>query len=177
MALDIDVDLCVSGSADGTVVVHSVHKGRFVRSYRPAASGGAGHSAAVRLLSISASGYIITYTDAQVLYTHTINGLRIARAEATQRVAAIAIAQQGELGVCGGTAGYVEVYTLHDLQVQRTINLAGESPVRSLSFSPDYQYLFIGQDDGRVSLLTDPKMRLTMLSSIRLSKDKQVQRH
>ena len=37
--------------------------------------------------------------------------------------------------------------------------------VRCLAFSLDAQYLYVGTQDGRLVVCTNPKMRLTMLST------------
>ena len=59
------------------------------------------------------------------------------------------------------------MYTLHDLAIAHVLRVGPErgARVRCLTFSLDFQYLYVGTHDGRLIVCTNPKMRLTMLST------------
>jgi hypothetical protein len=56
VAVNTDLDIVVSGSKDGTCIIHNVRKGRYVRSIYPPNGG------ALRWVGISSQGLIVTYS-------------------------------------------------------------------------------------------------------------------
>jgi hypothetical protein len=61
VAVDSNADLVVSGSRDGTVIVHTLFHGRYLRTIAyPRADGGARR--AVHLVAVNSNGCVLVYS-------------------------------------------------------------------------------------------------------------------
>lgn len=122
VAVQPEWDVVVSGSRDGSVMVHSLRHGRYLRSlYRGPATSPA--RAQIDWVGVSEQGHILTYSRAdRTLASYSINGRLLAsRAQEDDEVLlAFCFSEGGHVLVVGGSARRVRMLWCHDLKLADT---------------------------------------------------------
>ena len=163
-----DLDINVSGSVDGVICVHCVRQGKLIRVIhvwddnegahygltRPATS----RDPAVHKLALDAWGNFVAHFHDGLLQMYTINGVRLASADAGEKLQAMEICSEGKMLITGGENCFVIVRSLHDLAVQCVLDLSCHGPIRCITFTSVFnnsspQYMFVGTDDGKVTIV------------------------
>ena len=119
--LSSDLDVVVSGSLDGRICVHTLRRGEFIRSFKPATKP---TSSPVPINKVALDEVLIT----------------------------------------GGDRCHVYIRDLTTLKILSGLDLSRHGPVRSISLTPDDlnptpQHLFIGSDDGMISIVDREEIR------------------
>jgi len=158
LSLSSDLDITVSGSIDGTICVHTVRRGKFVRSIRLSRLSASRQKPAVRKIVLDDHGTFVAHTEDGGLHAYTINGAFLCLADAGEKLHDLAICTNGEILVTGGDSGHVVIRSVRDLAVTATLDLSRHGPIRCISMTPEElnpipQYMFIGSDDGMVSVV------------------------
>ena len=153
VSVNADLDVVVSGSDDGTVIVHSLREGYYIRSIlvgvpsnsrpsafnlqniddgddRPTGTGSNALSTARRRIGwvcVTPEGYIVVYlVDEQSLCTYTINGRTVASKDVRERLYAFALSEDGQVILTGGENCLVIFRWVHSLE------LANDGPRKGL---------------------------------------------
>lgn len=183
VALSSTLDLVVSGSENGHVLIHRVQAGDHVRNLVDATTDGYEKYGPISLITISAAlCYVVVHCRQSLsLRVFSINGDLLSETNTSQPLNAMVVSNVGDLLIVGGDSGELEIYSIHDLELLRTkafqtskaskksgggaedVGVNKPSPITALTFGKDYQYLFIGTEAGEVWICTDPRIRLEML--------------
>jgi hypothetical protein len=68
--------------------------------------------------------------------------------------------------VCATDCGIIEFRALWNLEIYHSVKLKNFSgAITALYFSEDNQYLFIGADDGSLTVCSDPSMRMQLMEN------------
>lgn len=155
VAVDVELDVVVSGGRDGRVLVHSLRDGRFVRALeRGGGEEGDGKrslpplwtlrtaesdelddstarrrqkGAGVSWVGVSSAGYLLSYSQVSGLLTsHSVNGRLRARLHATKALRAFCFSEDGHVVLVGGEDKKVTMLWCHNLRV------ANDGPRRGL---------------------------------------------
>jgi len=116
ISADAALDVVVSGSEDGTVILHTLHHGEYVRTIAgaraaPLEDGSEGKRQPLRQTStkiidwvdVSRTGHIIVYSgDANALYSYSRNGTLLAHQELTEKLHAFVLSEDGNVLITGG---------------------------------------------------------------------------
>lgn len=150
--LSSDLDAVVSGSSGGKICVHTLRRGDFVRSIHPSKN----PDVSVAKLAIDNHGRIVAHMGDGGLHTYTINGVRICSIDAGEKIHDMKIT--GEVLLTGGDRCHVYIRDLMTLKVLSGLDLSRHGPIRCISLTPDElnpitQHLFIGSDDGMISIV------------------------
>lgn len=146
VAVNRDLDMVVSGSMDGSCIVHTIRKGEYVRSIKPP------EEHPLRWVGVSSTGNIVTYSLVdRMLHCYSINGKHLADASASERLYTMMFSENGEFLVTGGDRGVVQIRTTHNLKVAHRFNKA-EGTIRSLACTPNEQHLLVGLQTGHVQI-------------------------
>jgi WD40 repeat protein len=177
-----EMDLVLSGSRGGLLCLHSARKGKFIRSI--------GHmsGSSVDGLLLTSAGYIVAHSkDTLSLRLFWINGQALATVSLSSRIECmIPSANSTSVIVCGGRDGVLSFRTVWDLAEVYSIpgdamdaslqmdeneidawqqsDPPSKGAVKSLWFSEDFQYLFVGYEDGSFSVAMDAESKWKMLS-------------
>jgi WD40 repeat protein len=141
-----DLDIVVSGSRDGTCIIHTLRRPKYVRSLYIGTP--------VDLLRLSKEGDVISFcTMTHTLWAHTINGTLLGMVEVGP-IDAIAIDTQGRYLVTGSHNGGDAAVLIRALRTGLPILHQFDSDVgiRALTFTCDDKYLMAGLEDGRLSI-------------------------
>lgn len=154
ISYNVDLDLVLSGSTNGLLCLHSVRKGTYVRSITHME----GNSA--DLVLATSPGYLVahSWSDLQ-LHLFWINGQHLLSTTLTEGIECMISNSSGNILVCGSSTGVVTFREMWSLKEVFTLNLESHGSIKSLWFSDDFQFLFIGSEDGTFSVATDVETR------------------
>lgn len=111
VAVNAQVNVVVSGSDDGTLIIHSLRDGSYIRSIViDSVVSGPGirmehlaHKRRVNWVSVTCEGLIVTYLmEEGVLLTYSVNGRQIAKKDTRERLFAFCLSNDGHVFLCGG---------------------------------------------------------------------------
>ncbi|KAJ5071516.1 beach domain-containing protein lvsc [Anaeramoeba ignava] len=145
--INLDLDMIFSGSKDGTCIIHSLQRGRYVRSIIPDNSS----RKTINLVKISPDGHLILYSiKKKQIWVYTINAEFVCSCNSDNVIQCWDISKNSEFLISGDNYGILTFRNLHSLQVFKQFELEGE--ISSLMISVDEKYLFIGHDKGKISV-------------------------
>lgn len=158
-----DLDVVLSGSLGGKVCIHSLRRGDFIRSIRPHTKTGNGQ-VAVAKIALEKHGRFVVHTNDGMLHTFTINGVCLCTADAGELIHDMVIT--GEVLVTGGDRCHVYIRDLVTLKILSGLDLNRHGPIRSISLTPGElnpipQHLFIGSDDGMISIVDREDVKIS----------------
>ena len=150
--LSTELDVVASGSVDGTVCIHKLRTGTFVRAFKPSSK----PDVSIRRISLERHGRMVIHTSDLRLLTYTVNGFRLCTTNAGEQIHDMKIS--GEVLITGGEKCHVYIRNLSTLKVLSGLDLSRHGPIRCLALTPESlnplpQHLFIGSDDGMISIV------------------------
>ncbi|KAK9836952.1 hypothetical protein WJX81_002248 [Elliptochloris bilobata] len=156
LAVSTDLDLVVSGAADGMLLFHTLRRGRYLRALRLPCGG-----AAALLALAPGPGLLAAFSAAELaLHVFSVNGAPLVSAEVTERLAAMAPSPCGRFLVTGGARGAVTLLWLHSLEGVMRYE-GGCGPVTALCVTAE-QCIAAGTASGALLVFApDPRRRLT----------------
>jgi WD40 repeat protein len=154
-----ELDIAVSGDLGGLICVHTIRRGEFIRSILPIPNEA---SYSVQEIALSHTGTFVAYLDNQSLHCITVNNAHLCSTYVDDEINAMKLTSDGEILVTGGKKGHVVIRSAHDLLELSSLDLSKHGPIRCVSFTPDIlnpipQFLFVGSEDGLVTLVTENK--------------------
>jgi hypothetical protein len=158
-----DMEVVLSGGANGLLCLHTVRKGYFIRSIKNLMG-----SAVHHVLNTSA-GYLLacstTPSNTEELHLFWTNGQLLQSMKSRFRVETMAVNGSGSVLALGHDNGLLTLRALHSLEFICEYDLQNHGAITSLWFTEDYQFLLIGSKDGHFTVLTDPEARWRVLHS------------
>ncbi|EGG24619.1 BEACH domain-containing protein [Cavenderia fasciculata] len=144
--VNVELDICLSGSKDGTCIIHNLRHGEYVRSIILP------KQAPVTICAISNHGHIVIYSQADfVIYLYSINGQFLQSVETHERLNSIIITKDSEYLITGGDKGTVILRTLYNLKFAHKLSF--DQPIHSLAMGSDQKHLMVGLEDGRLIII------------------------
>ncbi len=160
VALSSELGIVVSGSTGGKICIHKLRTGEFVRSFNPSKLNSGTKDihnlVPVTKIILEEHGRMVIQMGDYQLYTFTVNGVCLCSVNAEEQIHDMKIT--GEVVVTGGENGHVYIRNLTTLKILSGLNLSKHGPIRCVSFTPADlnplpQFLFIGSDDGMISIV------------------------
>ncbi|ELK24974.1 Neurobeachin-like protein 2, partial [Myotis davidii] len=153
VAISTELDMAVSGSEDGAVIIHTVRRGQFVAALRPP---GAMPPGPVSHLALGSEGQIVVQSSAwerlgaQVTYSlhlYSVNGRLRASLPLVEQPTALAVTEDF---VLLGTAQCA----LHILHLNKLLPAAPplpmKVPIRSMAVTKERSHVLVGLEDGKL---------------------------
>ena len=160
VALSQELDLVVSGSSEGSVLIHTLKLGTYIRTVVPHVPEPENEHLCVKFVGIAGNGNIVITGKIpsknaaggfhSVIYLYTINGKMIKRAKFEDEVGAMFL--DGERVVLGGLEGSLEIRDTNYINLKHKLRL--KSGVLAISKDPRNQHLFVTTSDGKLLILT-----------------------
>nr|AAI66673.1 Neurobeachin-like 1 [synthetic construct] len=154
VGISTELDMAVSGSRDGTVIIHTIQKGQYMRTLRPPCESSL--FLTIPNLAISWEGHIVVYSsteekttlkDKNALHLFSINGKYLGSQILKEQVSDICII--GEHIVTGSIQGFLSIRDLHSLNL--SINpLAMRLPIHCVCVTKEYSHILVGLEDGKL---------------------------
>ncbi|XP_030227032.1 neurobeachin-like protein 2 isoform X1 [Gadus morhua] len=161
VAISTELDMAASGSKDGTVIVHSVRRGQFLRTLRP--PGDSAVPAHISQLLVGTEGHIVVHTALEgrqtakgsfSLLVYSVNGRLLSRVVLEEEVTALHLVS--DYVILGTLQGNLQIRHLSSLDVV-VAPLALKLPVRSVSVTKECSHILVGLDDGKLIVVGSGK--------------------
>ncbi|XP_077175319.1 neurobeachin-like protein 1 isoform X2 [Paroedura picta] len=154
VGISTELDMAVSGAKDGTVIVHSIRKGQYMRTLRPPCESSL--LLTVPNLAVSWEGHIVVHTslegkttlkDKNALHLYSVNGKYLGSESLKEDVSDLCVT--GEYVVLGSLQGFLSVRDLYSLSLCVS-PLAMRLPIRCVSVTKEYSHILVGLEDGKL---------------------------
>uniref|UniRef100_A0A670IMK9 Neurobeachin-like protein 2 n=1 Tax=Podarcis muralis TaxID=64176 RepID=A0A670IMK9_PODMU len=171
VGISTELDMAVSGGRDGTVIVHTIRKGQYVKTLRPPCERAL--SLTVPNLAVSWEGHIVVHTsvegkttlkDKNALHLYSVNGRYLGSESLKEDVSDLCVA--GEYIVTGSLQGFLTIRDLQSLSPSSS-PLAMRLPIRCVSVTKESSHILVGLEDGKLIIIGVGKpaeMRVGQLS-------------
>ncbi|XP_023565929.1 neurobeachin-like protein 1 [Octodon degus] len=154
VAISTELDMAVSGSRDGTVIVYTIKKGQYMRTLRPPCESSL--HLTIPSLAISCEGQIVinssteertTFKDKNSLHLFSVNGKYLGSQVLKEQVSDMCII--GEHIVTGSLQGLLSIRDLHSLNLSIT-PLDMRLPIHCVCVTKEYSHILVGLEDGKL---------------------------
>ncbi|XP_053514699.1 neurobeachin-like protein 1 isoform X1 [Artibeus jamaicensis] len=154
VGISTELDMAVSGSRDGTVIIHTIQKGQYMRTLRPPCESSL--LLTIPNLAISREGHIVIYSsieekttlkDTNALHLFSVNGKYLGSQVLKEQVSDICIIE--EHIVMGSLQGFLSIRDLHSLNLSIT-PLAMRLPIHCVCVTKEYSHILVGLEDGKL---------------------------
>uniref|UniRef100_A0A671YZN7 Neurobeachin-like protein 2 n=1 Tax=Sparus aurata TaxID=8175 RepID=A0A671YZN7_SPAAU len=168
VSISTELDMAVSGSRDGTVIIHTVRRGQYMRCLRPPCDSSLPLS--ILHLAVSWEGHLLVHTclegkatlkvqDKNALHLYSVNGKHLCSEPLMEQVTDMCVS--GEYVVIGSEQGYMSIRDLYSLSLC-TEPMAMRVPVRCVSVTKEQSHVLVGLEDGKLIIVgvgKPPEMR------------------
>ncbi|XP_058520854.1 neurobeachin-like protein 1 isoform X1 [Ochotona princeps] len=154
VGISTELDMAVSGSRDGTVIVHTIQKGQYLRTLRPPCESSL--LLTIPSLAVSWEGQIVVYSsieekttikDKNALHLFSVNGKYLGSQILKEQVSDMCII--GEHIVTGSLQGFLSIRDLHSLNL--SINpLFMRLPIHCICVTKEHSHILVGLEDGKL---------------------------
>lgn len=157
--LSQELDIVVSGSSEGIVLIHTLKQGTYIRTLVPHLPDAETGHFSVAFVGIAASNGNIVIAGKlpgksgahhSVLYLYTINGKLVKRARLEDETSHMYLDE--DRVVLGGAGGSLEIRDTNYINLKHKLRL--KTGVLSVSKDPRSQHLFVTTTDGKLLILT-----------------------
>uniref|UniRef100_A0A2I4BEJ2 Neurobeachin-like protein 2 n=1 Tax=Austrofundulus limnaeus TaxID=52670 RepID=A0A2I4BEJ2_AUSLI len=157
VAISTELDMAVSGSRDGTVIIHAVRRGQYMRCLRPPCDSSLQLS--ILHLAVSWEGHLLVHTclegkatlkDKNTLHLYSVNGKHLCSEALKEQVTDMCVT--GEYVVTGSEQGYLSIRDLYSLSLS-TEPMAMRVPVRCVSVTKEQSHVLVGLEDGKLIIV------------------------
>ncbi|XP_074539600.1 neurobeachin-like protein 2 isoform X1 [Halichoeres trimaculatus] len=154
VAISTELDMAVSGSKDGTVIVHTVRRGQFLRTLRP--PGESCVPAQISELQVGMEGHIVVQTSLEEhthrqgkysVHVYSVNGCLLSSSTLEEQVTALHLVS--EYIILGTMEGSLHIRDLDSLEAP-VPPLALKVPVRCVSVTKEFSHILVGLEDGKL---------------------------
>ncbi|NXJ97928.1 NBEL2 protein, partial [Corythaixoides concolor] len=154
VAISTELDMAVSGSKDGTIIIHTIRRGLFIRSLRP--PGECSPPAVLSHLAVGLEGQVVAQTtvgqqaclkDRFALHLYSVNGKHLSSVPLEQEVTAMCLTE--EFVVLGTMQCGLEIRDLQSLRAA-VPPVAMRVPVHSVSVTKEKSHILVGLEDGKL---------------------------
>ncbi|XP_007499793.2 neurobeachin-like protein 2 isoform X6 [Monodelphis domestica] len=153
VAISTELDMAVSGSKDGTVIIHTIRRGQFVASLQPL---GGAVPGPVAHLALGPEGQIVVQSLAQerpgaqtsyFLHLYSVNGRLLASQKLEEQSTALALT---DAFVLLGTAQCnLHILHLHSL-LPAVPSMSMKVPIHSVAVTKERSHILVGLEDGKL---------------------------
>jgi len=151
-ALSVDLDICVSGSKDATVVIHTLQHGKYIRSIKHP------NRCTIHKLALSSLGHIVIYSSGDnFLFVFGINGEMLTSVSASDSLCNLQITGDGELIVTGGRQ--ITIRRIFDLAIINTYTLTVPTRIVDFAMSKDEQHIYTVSENSRILVLAGDSLK------------------
>ncbi|KAL4217498.1 Neurobeachin-like protein 1 [Mactra antiquata] len=151
-----ELDMAVSASKDGTVMIHTVRKGHYMMTLRPPHT--PGYTLNIPMLAVDDIGQIIVYCNEVLpiepkvitsLHLYSLNGKHICSQGVSHHLGHMIV--KGDHLITGDAGGNIVIYEIFGLKQVNSLPLY--VPVHSLCITNGNSHLLAGLRDGKLIII------------------------
>ncbi|XP_068091322.1 neurobeachin-like protein 2 isoform X2 [Hyperolius riggenbachi] len=153
-AISTELDMAVSGSKDGTVIVHTIRRGQFMRCIKPPCESSL--PLTISHLAVGLEGQIVfqstiegrsSLKDKFALHLYSVNGKHLSSVQLDEQVSALCVTQ--EFVVFGTVQCSLQIRDLRSLSLAAS-PLPMKVPVHCVSITKENSHILVGLEDGKL---------------------------
>nr|XP_020665996.1 neurobeachin-like protein 1 isoform X2 [Pogona vitticeps] len=157
VGISTELDMAISGARDGTVIVHTIRKGQYMKTLRPPCESSL--LLTVPNLAVSWEGHIVIHTsiegktslkDKNALHLYSVNGKHLGSESLKEEVSDLSVT--GEYIVMGSMQGFLSIRDLYSLSLSIS-PLAMRLPIRCISVTKESSHILVGLEDGKLIVI------------------------
>ncbi|XP_062854156.1 neurobeachin-like protein 1 [Trichomycterus rosablanca] len=154
VCISTELDMAVSGARDGTVIMHTVRRGQYLRSLRPPCESAL--PVCVTHLAMSWEGHVVVHTcvegkatlkDKNALHLYSVNGKHLSTEALKDQVMDVCVS--GEFIITGSEQGFLSIRDLYSLALCVS-PVAMRVPIRCVSVPKEQSHVLLGLQDGKL---------------------------
>uniref|UniRef100_A0A7M4E3Q1 Neurobeachin-like protein 2 n=1 Tax=Crocodylus porosus TaxID=8502 RepID=A0A7M4E3Q1_CROPO len=151
VAISTELDMAVSGSKDGTIIIHTIRRGLFMRSIKPPCESSL--PATISNLTVGLEGQIVIQTTVEgnyrpfALHLYSVNGKHLASVSLDEEVTSMCVTE--EFVVLGTMQCSLQIRDLQNLQAAM-LPMPMKVPVHSVSVTKEKSHILVGLEDGKL---------------------------
>nr|XP_023698354.1 neurobeachin-like protein 1 isoform X3 [Paramormyrops kingsleyae] len=154
VSISTELDMAVSGSRGGTVIIHTVRRGQYMRSLRPPCESSL--PASILHLAVSWEGHLVVHSciegkaslkDKNALHLYSVNGKCLCSEGLKEQVTDMCVS--GEHIVLGSEQGFLSIRDLYSLSLC-VAPMAMRVPVHCVSVTKEQSHVLVGLQDGKL---------------------------
>ncbi|XP_078072023.1 neurobeachin-like protein 2 isoform X3 [Mustelus asterias] len=161
VAISTELDMAVSGSKDGTVIVHTLRRGQFMRTLKVPCESTLPMT--IDDLVVGREGQIVIHSsiesrapskDKMFLHLYSVNGKHLTSVTLDERISAMCIVE--EFVVLGTEQCSLEIRHLQSLKSAMP-KLVMKVPIHCVSVTKDNSHILVGLNDGKLIVVASGK--------------------
>ncbi|KAJ5074093.1 beige/beach-related [Anaeramoeba ignava] len=146
LGISVDLDVVVSGSEDGTCMIHTLFEGKYVRTIVNE------NFSPLTLLKITKEGFLVTFSENDlVLSVYSINATLIAKKKLTENIKCFDVSNDSKFLVVGTQQKNIHLYNLYDISLIQTFEV--DDSIISLRFYEVWRFILAGTSQGKLIIL------------------------
>ncbi|XP_059585234.1 neurobeachin-like protein 2 isoform X1 [Alligator mississippiensis] len=154
VTISTELDMAVSGSKDGTIIIHTIRRGLFMRSIKPPCESTL--PATISNLTVGLEGQIVIQTtvegrsslkDKFALHLYSVNGKHLASISLDEEITSMCVTE--EFVVLGTMQCSLQIRDLQNLQAAMP-PMPMKVPVHSVSVTKEKSHILVGLEDGKL---------------------------
>ncbi|KAG8432712.1 hypothetical protein GDO86_017090 [Hymenochirus boettgeri] len=157
VCISTELDTAVSGSRNGTVIIHTIRKGQYMRTLKPPTESSL--KMPVLNLAMSWEGHIIINSSIEgnsilknktALHLYSVNGKYLGSENLKEQVTDMCVS--GENIVLGSRQGFLSIRDLCSLNLC-IAPLTMRVPIHSVSVTKENSHILVGLEDGKLIIV------------------------
>jgi hypothetical protein len=160
VAIHVGLGVVASSSKDGSIILHYLNSSETITGIRHP------QGFVYDLIALSPIGYVVAYCHSDTtIYVYSMNGRLVSADEAIESPKAMLLTKDGEFIITAGRRGAAGLIVSRriipdSLDAAPRIHVTSTSPIWSLSYSQDENYLVAGLETGQFLIKDFPSKRL-----------------
>ncbi|OCT63836.1 neurobeachin-like protein 1 isoform X1 [Xenopus laevis] len=153
VCISTELDTAVSGARDGTVIIHTIRRGQYVRTLKPPSDSSL--IMTIPNLAMSLDGHIVIHSSIEgksiknknALHLYSMNGKYIVSEPLKEQVTDMCIISENI--VLGSRQGFLSIRDLYSLNLSLA-PLAMRVPIHCVSVTKENSHILVGLEDGKL---------------------------
>ncbi|XP_075036253.1 neurobeachin-like protein 1 [Mixophyes fleayi] len=157
VGISTELDMAVSGARDGTVIIHTIRRGQYMRTLRPPSDSSLVMT--IPNLAISWDGHIVIHSSLEgkgtlknknALHLYSVNGKYLCSENLKEKILDMCVS--GEYIVIGSRQGHLSIRDLYSLNLSVS-PLTMRVPIHCVSVTKESSHILVGLEDGKLIIV------------------------
>ncbi|XP_068101120.1 neurobeachin-like protein 1 isoform X2 [Hyperolius riggenbachi] len=157
VAISTELDMAVSGARDGTVIIHTIRRGQYMRTLKPPSDSSLVMS--IPNLAVSWDGHIVIHSSLEgkgtlknknAMHLYSVNGKYLGSESLKEQILDMCVS--GENIVTGSRQGYLSIRDLYSLSLS-VGPVTMRVPIHCVSVTKESSHILVGLEDGKLIIV------------------------
>ncbi|XP_069839468.1 neurobeachin-like protein 1 isoform X4 [Dendropsophus ebraccatus] len=157
VGISTELDMAVSGARDGTVIIHTIRRGQYMRTLKPPSDSSL--IMTIPNLAVSLDGHIVVHSSLEgkgtlknknALHLYSVNGKYLGSEGLKEQILDMCVS--GEYIVTGSRQGHLSIRDLYSLSLSVS-PLSMRVPIHCVSVTKENSHILVGLEDGKLIIV------------------------